>query len=135
LKGIAEPLMLYELRAIGGRFARRLPETVIEAETQVDVTLPLTCWVIEGKVVSPDSITGVVLRLGARQIDVRLAAPLAPLTNVRLRLNYPGLGYDSGDLYGKVVGEETRNGERMTRIRLTSVDAVDQKILEMFLTG
>ena len=135
LKGIAEPLMLYELRAIGGRFARRLPETVIESEPQVDVTLPLTCWVIEGKVVRPDSITGVVLRLGARQIDVRLAAPLAPLTNVRLRLNYPGLGYDSGDLYGKVVGEETRDGERMTRIRLTSVDAVDQKILEMFLTG
>ena len=135
LKGIAEPLMLYELRAIGGRFARRLPETVIESEPQVDVTLPLTCWVIEGKVVRPDSITGVVLRLGARQIDVRLAAPLAPLTNVRLRLNYPGLGYDSGDLYGKVVGEEKRNGERMTRIRLTSVDAVDQKILEMFLTG
>ncbi len=66
---------------------------------------------------------------------MRLAAPLAPLTNVRLRLNYPGLGYDSGDLYGKVVGEEKRNGERMTRIRLTSVDAVDQKILEMFLTG
>src|SRR5204863_1135924 len=32
LKGIAEPLMLYELRAIGGRFARRLPETVIESE-------------------------------------------------------------------------------------------------------
>ena len=108
---------------------------MIESEPQVDVTLPLTCWVIEGKVVRPDSITGVVLRLGARQIDVRLAAPLAPLTNVRLRLNYPGLGYDSGDLYGKVVGEETRNGERMTRIRLTSVDAVDQKILEMFLTG
>jgi hypothetical protein len=135
LKGIAEPLMLYELRAIGGRFARRLPETVIESEPQVDVTLPLTCWVIEGKVVRPDGITGVVLRLGARQIDVRLAAPLAPLTNVRLRLNYPGLGYDSGDLYGKVVGEEKRNSERMTRIRLTSVDAVDQTILEMFLTG
>lgn len=135
LKGIAEPLMLYELRAIGGRFARRLPETVIESEPRVDVTLPLTCWVIEGKVVRPDSITGVVLRLGTRQIDVRLAAPLAPLANVRLRLNYPGLGYDSGDLYGKVVGEERRNGERMTRIRLTSVDAVDQKILEMFLTG
>jgi class 3 adenylate cyclase len=135
LKGIAEPLMLYELRAIGGRFARRLPETVIESEPQVHVTLPLTGWVIEGKVVRPDGITGVVLRLGARQIDVRLAAPLAPLTNVRLRLNYPGLGYDSGDLYGKVAGEEKRNSERMTRIRLTSVDAVDQTILEMFLTG
>ena len=54
---------------------------------------------------------------------------------MRLRLNYPGLGYDSGDLYGKVVGAEEGAGGRVYRIRLTSVDAGDQKVLESFLAG
>jgi hypothetical protein len=76
-----------------------------------------------------------VLRLGTRQLDARLDEPLAPLTNIRLRLNYPGLGYDSGDLYGKVLGDDERAGTRLTRIRLTSVEPVDQAILEGFFEG
>ena len=134
-KGIAEPLLLYELRGIGGRFAQRLPETATEGDPQVDVALPLTCRVIEGKVVGEARVSGTVLRLGTRRLDVRLDAPLPQLTNVRLRLNYPGLGYESGELYGKIVGEAQRDGERLTQIRLTSVDPVDQKILEDFLAG
>ncbi|MBI2162403.1 MAG: HAMP domain-containing protein [Candidatus Rokubacteria bacterium] len=135
VKGIAEPLVLYELRGIAGRFAQRLPEMATEGDPQVDVALPLTCRVIEGKVVGEERVSGTVRRLGTRRLDVRLDAPLPQLTNVRLRLNYPGLGYDSGDLYGKIVGEAQRDGERLTQIRLTSVDPVDQKILEDFLAG
>jgi class 3 adenylate cyclase len=133
VKGIAEPLVLYELRGIGGRFAQRLPEVTTEGDPQVDVALPLTCRVIEGTVVRGERVAGTVRRLGTRRLDIRLDAPLPPLTNVRLRLNYPGLGYDSGELYGKIVGEVQRGGERLTQIRLTSVDPVDQKILEDFL--
>ena len=135
VKGISAPLLLYELQGIGGRFAQRLPETSTAADPQVEVALPLLCWVIDGKVIAKDSLSGVVLRLGTRRLDARLDAALAPLTNVRLRLNYPGLGYDSGDLYGKIVDQEERTGQRVYRIRLTSVDAVDQKILETFLEG
>ena len=120
---------------MGGRFARRLAETATEDDPQVDVALPLTCRVIEGKVVGEGRVAGTVRRLGTRRLDVRLDTALPPLTNVRLRLNYPGLGYDSGDLYGKIIGGAQRDGERLTQIRLTSVDPVDQKILEDFLAG
>jgi class 3 adenylate cyclase len=133
LKGITEPLLLYELHGISGRFAQRLPEAAIDPGPQVEVTLPVTCHVIDGKVVREASISGAVMRLGTRQIDARLGEGLAPLTNVRFRIGYPGLGHDSGDLYGKVIGEEVSNGGRITHIRLTSVDPVDQKILEQFL--
>ncbi len=135
LKGIAEPLLLYELRGIGGRFAQRLPETATEDDPQVDVALPLTCRVIEGKVVGESRVSGTVRRLGTRRLDVRLDAPLPQFTNLRFRLNYPGLGYESGELYGKIVGEGHRDGERLTQIRLTSVDPLDQRVLEDFLAG
>jgi class 3 adenylate cyclase len=133
VKGIAEPLLLYELRGIGGQFAQRLPEMDTEVDQQVNVSLPLTCWVIDGKVISKEALTGAVLRLGMRQLEVRLDTSLRPLTNVRLRLRYPGLEHDSGDLYGKVLAAEQQDGVGLTRIRLTSVDATDQKIIAGFL--
>ena len=130
LKGIAEPLLLYELRGIAGRFAQRLPEMDTALDRQVEVSLPVACWVIDGKVVSKEEIAGAVLQLGLRQLEVRLDTPLRPLTNVRLRLTYPMLGQDSGDLYGKVLTAEQQHGVSVTRIRLTSVDAMDQKIID-----
>jgi adenylate cyclase len=130
-KGLSEPLLLYELRGLGGRFAQRRSEAATDADPHADVALPVVCRVIEGKVVGKDPLNGVAVRLGMRQVDVRFATTLAPLTNVRLRLTYPGLGHDSGDLYGKVVGDGAAGG--VTRIRFTSVEAVDQKIIATLL--
>ncbi len=132
VKGLAEPLLLYELRAIGGRFAQTLPEAGTDDE-QVPVALPFVCRVFEGKVLGTDAISGTVVRLGRRRVDVRLDGSLPLLTNLRFRLNYPGLGYDSGDLYGKVIGTEQQESIRITRIRLTSIDPLDAKVLEGFL--
>jgi class 3 adenylate cyclase len=134
LKGIAEPILLYELHGISGRFAQRLPEMDTTLDQQVDILLPVTCWVVDGKVIAKEASTGEVLRLGLRQIEARFDMSLRPLTNVRLRLTYPGLGHDSGDVYGKVLGTEQQAGGDVTRIRLTSVDAMDQKIIESLLS-
>jgi class 3 adenylate cyclase len=133
VKGVSEPLLLYELRAISGRFAGRLPETSSAAEARVEVALPIECWVIDGKIVRADGLRGVACRLGRREIEAQLPEPLSPLTNVRLRLSYPGLGHDSGDLYGKVIAPDSSGGTNLTRIRLTWADAVDQKVIEGFL--
>ncbi|MGI0028113.1 MAG: adenylate/guanylate cyclase domain-containing protein [Nitrososphaera sp.] len=47
-KGLREPLLVYELHGIHGRFAQRLPEMGTDADPQVHVALALTCSVIEG---------------------------------------------------------------------------------------
>ncbi len=94
---------------------------------------PLRCWIIEGKFVRPEAINGEVVRLGAGRLDARLETELPPLTNVRLRLNYPTLAQESADLYGKVVSAGEEAGGWSDRIGLTSVDAADQEILGSFL--
>lgn len=128
LKGLAAPLLLYELRALSGRFAQRLPEAPMEDEEQADVTLPLTCWVIDGKAVRKESLIGETVRIGRRGLAAQFSLPLAPLTNVRLRVTYPASGHESGDLYGKVTAAGSP-----TLIRLTSVDTADQHAIEMLL--
>ena len=133
VKGIREPLLLYELRALGGRYPRRLPEADTAGAALAPVDLPVACWVIEGKTIRPEAFTGRVTRLGPRRLEARFGAHsaiLAPLTNVRLRLTFSTLGQDSEDLYGKVIAGEPGSDGTLTRIGLTSVTAADQLILE-----
>jgi len=129
VKGVREPLLLYELRALAGAHAGRVPEPPSAAGPDVPAALPVRCWVFEGKTVRPEELAGEVTRVGARQLTARLAVRLAPLTNVRLRLRYPALGQESADLYGKVLGVEAADGAWVARIGLTWVDGADQQIL------
>ena len=129
LKGIEEPVALYELRGLRGRFAQRLADT---EDLLVDVKLPLRGWLMEDKRVAGE-FTGTAHRLSARSLDARLDAEVATLTNLKLRLRDPGSGQESGDLYGKVVGVNTQPDGRAVRIRLTSVDAADQKLIDSLL--
>jgi class 3 adenylate cyclase len=134
-KGIKEPLPLHELRGLGGAYALRLPEAVGPAGHAVRVALPLRCWVIEGKTIGDETLEGEVVAVGPRRLDVRLSRSLAAQTNVRLRLRYPGLGQDSADVYGKVLGGEPEGPGGALRIGLTSVDGHDQEILDALRRG
>jgi len=133
LKGLTAPVALYELRGLSGRFAQRLPEA--DGDTAIEVHLPVVGAIIEDKRVHADAFTGTVHRLGRRSLEAAVSADLAALTNVRLRLTYPDPARESGDVYGKVTGTVTRDGARLTRIHLTSVDAVDQAVLAQLLEG
>jgi class 3 adenylate cyclase len=129
VKGLAEPLALYDLRAMRGRFAGTLPARTADAARSADVELPVGCWVIDGKVVRDERLAGIVRRLAGHELHAAFGVPLPRLTNVRLRVRFPSLDRESGDLYGKIVGEAEGDGVTLTRIRLTSVTPADEASL------
>jgi class 3 adenylate cyclase len=129
LKGIEQPVALYELRGLRGRYAQRLADA---EDLLVDVTLPLRGWVMEDKRVAGE-FAGTAHRLSARSIDARLEVEVSVLTNVKLRLRDPRSDQESGDVYGKVVGVTTQPDGHTVRIRLTSVDAADQRLIDSLL--
>jgi class 3 adenylate cyclase len=133
MKGLAEPLALYELRGLDGRPGHAGSARPADGERAADVELPLGCWIVDDKIVRDERVTGVVRRLRPRELDAALGGTLPPLTNVKLRLRYPSLGRDSADLYGKVLGETERGGVHVTRIRLTSIDPADEAALATLL--
>ena len=53
MKGLTEALLLYDLRGLGGRFAP--PPAAPDHDLDASVSLPLRCWVIEGKIVGADA--------------------------------------------------------------------------------
>jgi hypothetical protein len=91
--------------------------------------LPVGCWIIDGKVVRDERLGGVVRRLSGQELHAAFGLTLPRLTNVRLRVRFPWLDRESGDLYGKIVGEADRDGVTLTRIRLTSVTPADEASL------
>jgi class 3 adenylate cyclase len=131
VKGLAAPLVLHELRALRGRFAQRLPGP--SAEREIDVALPVRYWVLDGKAIRGEARTGVAVRLGRQRLTARLSAPLAPLTDVRLRLQSSPPDRESGDIYGKVV-DAVADEPGLTAIHLTSVDVADARWLQALVT-
>ena len=102
----------HPLRAGGAPWALRPAAPLVEVggAERGRSSLPIACRVLDGKVIGHESIPGVVVRLGRHQVEARLERRLPVLTNVRFRLQYPGLGVESGDVYGKVVA--ARDGDR-----------------------
>jgi class 3 adenylate cyclase len=133
LKGLDAPVVLHDLRGLGGRFAQRLDDDT--AERAVEVAVPLTGAVIEGKHVRADGFAGTVRRLGRRRFEAVLDGELTALTNVRVRLSWPSTDAPSGDVYGKVTGHTLREGERLTTVHLTSVDPRDATVIDRLVSN
>ena len=132
-KGLSEPLSLYELRSLRGRFAQAAAPDAGAPGPAVAVSLPMTCNVIDGKVVRRDSIAGEIVRVARHELVARLGTQLDPLTNVRFRLRYSAQGPVSEDIYGKVVRADGEGAERLARIHLTSTSDADALRLEALL--
>jgi len=131
VKGLSEPLIVHELQGLGGRFERALPATAPQEARQVTVDLPLDCWVIDGKIIRPDAVTGRLVRLEKRELHAQMAEPLAPLTNVKLRLHYPPpLSRPSEAIYAKVLPGDAAG---LVRMRLTAVGPADEQAIAQLL--
>src|SRR5262249_61685307 len=109
---------------LGGRCAGGRPPARPAAERLAAGELPGECWGIDGKLGRPDGVAGSVVRLGRRELHAALVEPLAPLTNVKLRLRYPPpLDQPSEDIYAKVLAHDEAG---LVRLRLTALGPSDQ---------
>ena len=101
-KGIAEPITLYELRGIGGTYNLFLPERE-ETLFPLRQAVPLQYTVLEGEHLGRIIYQGRFATLSARGGEIHADHPIAPWSNIKLRL----MGHTGeairGDLYAKVL--------------------------------
>jgi hypothetical protein len=103
---------------------------------RLSAPVPVTLWVLEGKLASGTSFDGVFVMLSARGAVVRSQASLEPLTDLRLelsdgRLAGPAVASGVMPFYAKVIALDAQPADTFA-VRFTSIPpAVMEKIEQL----
>ena len=118
-KGLPQPLTLYEITGLRGRYALALPAALPEVFTPLVPPLPSwQCFPLVDKAVGTTAIAGTITRLAASAADATLEAPIALYTNVKILLGSPEAAGLSA-VYAKVLpGTPSAASRPCTTVRL-----------------
>ena len=109
-KGFEDPIVLFEVLGIGGKYNLNMPEKR-DAWCDLSKELPLVCTPFEGKIAGDRVLPGFATRLSRKSLEIRIADQVAPLTNLRIQILDSDGKVLFGEVYGKVVAEkECREG-------------------------
>jgi predicted ATPase/class 3 adenylate cyclase len=121
-KGMAHPITLYEVGALGGVHGLALARHDIE---WIDVLppLPLTFRSVTGKKVADQEQDGVLVRISAEEAEIRTRDLPAPFTDLKLLLKPAHPGWMVPGIYGKVLERPSANGSFVLRFTAVSQEA------------
>jgi class 3 adenylate cyclase len=103
-KGLKEPMMLYDVTGLQGRYACTLPEQTPDAFVPIVPPLPLMCFPIEGSTVSERAIPGTITHLATTAVEVVLDGDIALYSDVKLVLD-PSAAPGVSEMYAKVIAD------------------------------
>jgi adenylate cyclase len=101
LKGVDQPITVYDLAAIRGRYAVALPDILTDARMPLVPPVAATCYRLDGKRVTDAGLDARITAVSATSAEVSVGASLDDRETVKLIIE--GL-----DVYTKVV--EQRSG-------------------------
>ena len=115
-KGITDPITIYEIGGIDGKYGLSLPEPSSELE-ELEGKVEIAYSILEGKTVSKEEHRGALVRVSPNRCEVASSTAVDPLTDVKIWL-HDGEGAKLRDaVYGKVL---RRDGNQFA-VHLTSV--------------
>ena len=131
-KGVEHPITLSEVLGIGGSYKLQLTETS-ESLVTLPEEIPLRYEVVESSQVGVESRRGALTKVARKSAELRLEAPVPPLSNLKMRLLGPDGKELPGTLYGKVVANVPGSSSRFS-VRFTSVPPeIDAALRELVL--
>jgi adenylate cyclase len=120
-KGLDQPVILYDISGISGRYRLSLPEKPPETLALLAPPLPLECFPIDGKVVSQTAIPGRLKSLAGLTAEGTLEGQVSAYSNVKIELLPPD-GPHLSDIYAKVlVVEPADTSTSHVRLEFTSL--------------
>lgn len=132
MKGVKAPIVYYPVTAIGPPYNVQF-NTVAANQEDIPLVLPFQCWTVEDKKVTEQAMDGETITLGRDFFAAVIAQPLAPLTNVKLIFDFCVEAHCFGDIYAKVVSQETRDDRIIHQMRITSIRKEDRDILNQWM--
>jgi class 3 adenylate cyclase len=119
-KGVDEPLVLYDVRGIGGDYHLMLPEND-EAFVPLQESLPICYTILEGKYLSETTSVGSIVALSTQGGEIYSDTLVGLWSDVQIRLTGHTGEALPGTLYAKVMGYLPGGDGTGFRVRFTSV--------------
>jgi adenylate cyclase len=102
-KGVDEPIAIYNARGIGGKY-NLFPAESADPLVSLPEAIPLQFTLLEGKHIGDTLFTGSLVKLSAKDGEVRSEHAVEPWSNIKIQLMSDSEEELPGDFYAKVIG-------------------------------
>jgi adenylate cyclase len=119
-KGVSEPLNIFDVQGIGGRYDSHLPAKTVYELMPLPKELPAGFFILDGKHLTRESYAGAFVSLNAKGGVVSSAMAVERLADLKFSLFNDDGGEVTADLYAKVV-ESAGEADATFKVHFTSI--------------
>ena len=133
VKGRSERVRVRELLGIPS-LGKRVPRQEVRRSPRVEVRLPFSFQLLQGKIVLPEPVPSAILDIGYYGVLAEVVDRDVPLhTELKLDIDLPLVGYRARDLYARVVKVVPKGQRTLLGLEFTSVDAEANGKIQLFV--
>ncbi len=133
VKGKRDPIALYELRAILSPEHLEVPRVEARKSARVDVDLPLSFSLLEGKQVAEENVEGRVQDLSYHGMRALVPLELGVLSEIKIELSLSLLATNSTAIYAKILRSDPAQDGWSARMEFTHIDQAAQSAVKNFI--
>ena len=127
VKGKREPVPLYELLAVNEPYNLQVPEREVRKSLRVDVNIPLSFHLCEGKVICSEENHGYIVNISAGGMLACTETEVEPYLNMVFKLSFETLGIRTRDIYGKILRVKKCDDCYQMNVEFTVIDPEDKE--------
>jgi len=133
VKGKRDPLVIYELLAIGPPHNLRVPDREVRKSLRAEVDFPFQFQLCFGKIVSADFHEGRIVDISTGGMLIRTAIEVQAHVNIKFRLSTDITGNGGEDIYGKIIrvvkkAEFWESNIEFTAISVKDIGAINELV-------
>jgi adenylate cyclase len=130
VKGKRDPLIIYEMLAIGPPHNLNVPEREVRKGLRAEVDLPFKFQFCIGKIVSTDLHEGRILDISTGGMLIRTFTEVQPHVNIKFRLAPDIIGIEGDDIYGKIIHVKKKPELYESNIEFTAISSKDSMAIK-----
>ena len=130
VKGKRDPLIIYELLALGPPYNLRVPEREVRKSVRAEVDIPFKFQLCFGKIVNTDFHDGRILDISTGGMLVRTSIEVQPHVNIKFRLDSNITGDEGEDIYGKIIRVTKKADFWESNIEFTTISSNDNRVIK-----
>ena len=133
VKGRKGSVRMFELRSITRPRLLTAPKREMRDSPRVNVDIPLTFQLLNGKSVLKEGYPGQAVDIGYGGMDIMSPVPIEPYSDIKIALPVSLLGSDLSEIYAKVLRVCPANESHECRVEFTYIDEKSSLTIKEFV--